>query len=220
MGQGVIAETLNLSRLKGYETGGTLHVVVNNQVGFTTDPSDSRSSIYSTAIAQMLDVPVFHVNGDDPEACVHVARLAAEFRQTFKSDVVIDLICYRRYGHNEGDDPSFTQPHMYELIRKQQTVRTVYAKALADKNRISAEESESIKQACLKDFDDIHFVAPSDSGLTVGGYTRLGAPLRHLTNRLLREPSERRLLIVIGDGLMSDEGYEGRYAWADVAHAV
>ncbi|WP_224367677.1 2-oxoglutarate dehydrogenase E1 component [Hyalangium versicolor] len=154
MGQGVVAETLNLSRLKGYETGGTLHVVINNQVGFTTDPSDSRSSIYSTAIAQMLDVPVFHVNGDDPEACVHVARLAAEFRQTFKSDVVIDLICYRRYGHNEGDDPSFTQPHMYELIRKQPTVRTLYAQKLAEQRTISADESEAIKQACLKEFDD------------------------------------------------------------------
>jgi 2-oxoglutarate dehydrogenase E1 component len=154
MGQGVISETLNLARLDGYETGGTVHIVINNQVGFTTDPHDSRSSIYATAIAQMLDVPVFHVNGDDPEACVHVARLAAEFRQTFKSDVVIDLICYRRYGHNEGDDPSFTQPHMYELIRKQHTVRTLYAKALADKGRISADESEAIKQACLKEFDD------------------------------------------------------------------
>ncbi|MBN1209382.1 MAG: 2-oxoglutarate dehydrogenase E1 component [Myxococcaceae bacterium] len=154
MGQGVVAETLNLSRLKGYETGGTLHVVINNQVGFTTDPHDSRSSIYATAMAQMLDVPVFHVNGDDAEACVHVARLAAEFRQIFKSDVVIDLICYRRYGHNEGDDPSFTQPNMYELIRKQPTVRQLYAKALAERGRISAEESEAIKQACLKEFDE------------------------------------------------------------------
>ncbi|MFL5348880.1 MAG: 2-oxoglutarate dehydrogenase E1 component [Hyalangium sp.] len=154
MGQGVVAETLNLSRLKGYETGGTLHLVINNQVGFTTDPNDSRSSIYATAIAQMLDVPVFHVNGDDPEACVHVARLAAEFRQTFKSDVVIDLICYRRYGHNEGDDPSFTQPAMYELIRKQPTVRTLYAQKLAEQGTISADESEAVKQRCLKEFDE------------------------------------------------------------------
>ncbi|MDY7232054.1 2-oxoglutarate dehydrogenase E1 component [Hyalangium rubrum] len=154
IGQGVVAETLNLSRLKGYETGGTIHLVINNQVGFTTDPHDSRSSIYATAIAQMLDVPVFHVNGDDPEACVHVARMAAEYRQTFKSDVVVDLMCYRRYGHNEGDDPSFTQPFMYDLIRKQPTVRTIYAKDLAEKGHISAEQSEAIKQACLKEFDD------------------------------------------------------------------
>ncbi|MCP3102911.1 2-oxoglutarate dehydrogenase E1 component [Myxococcus sp. K15C18031901] len=153
MGQGVVAETLNLSGLKGYTTGGTVHVVINNQVGFTTDPHDSRSSIYATAIAQMLDIPVFHVNGDDPEACVHVARLVAEYRQTFHSDVVIDLICYRRYGHNEGDDPSFTQPEMYDIIRKHPTVRTLYAKTLAEQNRISADESEAIKQRCLQEFD-------------------------------------------------------------------
>ncbi|MCP3164745.1 2-oxoglutarate dehydrogenase E1 component [Myxococcus qinghaiensis] len=153
MGQGVVAETLNLSGLKGYATGGTIHVVINNQVGFTTDPHDSRSSIYATAIAQMLDIPIFHVNGDDPEACVHVARLAAEYRQTFHSDVVIDLICYRRYGHNEGDDPSFTQPAMYDLIRKHPTVRTLYAKTLAEQGRISAEDSEAIKQRCLQEFD-------------------------------------------------------------------
>ncbi|HZI10186.1 MAG TPA: 2-oxoglutarate dehydrogenase E1 component, partial [Myxococcus sp.] len=153
MGQGVVAETLNLSGLVGYTTGGTVHVVINNQVGFTTDPHDSRSSIYATAIAQMLDIPVFHVNGDDPEACVHVARLAAEYRQTFKSDVVIDLICYRRYGHNEGDEPSFTQPQMYEVIRKHPTVRTLYAAALAEGGSIPADESEAIKQRCLSEFD-------------------------------------------------------------------
>ncbi|WP_309895843.1 2-oxoglutarate dehydrogenase E1 component [Archangium sp.] len=153
IGQGVVAETLNLAGLKGYETGGTLHVVINNQVGFTTDPSDSRSSIYSTALAQMLDIPIFHVNGDDPEACVHVARLATEYRQTFKSDVVIDLVCYRRFGHNEGDDPSFTQPAMYDIIRKHPSVRTLYAQQLADKARIPADESEAIKQRCMQDFD-------------------------------------------------------------------
>ncbi|HEX8433598.1 2-oxoglutarate dehydrogenase E1 component [Archangium sp.] len=153
IGQGVVAETLNLSRLKGYETGGTMHLVINNQVGFTTDPEESRSSIYSTALAQMLDVPIFHVNGDDPEACVHVARLVAEYRQTFKSDVVVDLVCYRRYGHNEGDDPSFTQPSMYDIIRKHPTVRTLYAQQLADKGRIPADESEALKQRCLQEFD-------------------------------------------------------------------
>jgi 2-oxoglutarate dehydrogenase E1 component len=153
MGQGVVAETLNLSGLKGYTTGGTVHIVINNQVGFTTDPHDSRSSIYATAIAQMLDIPVFHVNGDDPEACVHVARLAAEYRQTFKSDVVIDLICYRRYGHNEGDEPSFTQPAMYDIIRKHPTVRTLYAARLAEQGRIPADESEAIKQRCQQEFD-------------------------------------------------------------------
>ncbi|MET0405225.1 MAG: 2-oxoglutarate dehydrogenase E1 component [Cystobacter sp.] len=153
IGQGVVAETLNLSRLPGYETGGTIHLVINNQVGFTTDPEDSRSSIYSTALAQMLDVPVFHVNGDDPEASVHVGRLAAEYRQTFKSDVVIDLVCYRRYGHNEGDEPSFTQPAMYDIIRKHATVRTRYAQQLAAQGRVSAEESETLKQRCMQEFD-------------------------------------------------------------------
>ncbi len=153
IGQGVVPETLNLSGLKGYTTGGTVHIVINNQVGFTTDPHDSRSSIYSTAIAQMLDIPIFHVNGDDPEACVHVAKLVAEYRQTFKTDVVIDLVCYRRYGHNEGDEPSFTQPAMYDIIRKHPTVRTLYAAKLAAQGKISAEESEAIKQRCLQEFD-------------------------------------------------------------------
>ena len=153
IGQGVVAETLNLSRLGGYETGGTVHLVINNQVGFTTDPMDSRSSIYSTALAQMLDVPVFHVNGDDPEACVHVGRLVAEYRQRFKSDVVIDLICYRRFGHNEGDDPSFTQPIMYDVIHKHHPVRALYAKQLADKGRIPAEQSDALKQHCMQEFD-------------------------------------------------------------------
>ncbi|WIG92791.1 2-oxoglutarate dehydrogenase E1 component [Myxococcus sp. SDU36] len=153
IGQGVVPETLNLSGLKGYTTGGTVHVVINNQVGFTTDPHDSRSSLYATAIAQMLDIPIFHVNGDDPEACVHIAKLVAEYRQTFKTDVVIDLVCYRRYGHNEGDEPAFTQPAMYDIIRKHPTVRTRYAAKLAEQGKIPAEESEAIKQKCQQDFD-------------------------------------------------------------------
>ena len=126
-GQGVVAETLNLSRLRGYDTGGTVHIVINNQLGYTTDPEDGAARIYCTAVAQMLDIPIFHVNGDDPEACVHVMRLATEYRQRFQSDVVVDLVCFRRYGHNEGDEPSYTQPLMYELIRSHPTVPTLYA---------------------------------------------------------------------------------------------
>ncbi|MGH8868913.1 MAG: multifunctional oxoglutarate decarboxylase/oxoglutarate dehydrogenase thiamine pyrophosphate-binding subunit/dihydrolipoyllysine-residue succinyltransferase subunit [Actinomycetes bacterium] len=149
-GQGVVAETLNLSELRGYRTGGTLHVVVNNQVGFTTSPAESRSSIYATDVARMIQAPIFHVNGDDPEACVRVARLAFEFRQTFKKDVVIDLVCYRRRGHNEGDDPSMTQPLMYDLIDQKRSVRKLYTEALVGRGDITVEEAEQ----ALKDYSD------------------------------------------------------------------
>ena len=141
-GQGVVAETLNLSQLRGYRTGGTVHVIVNNQVGFTTSPAASRSSFYCTDVARMIQAPIFHVNGDDPEACVRVARLAFDYRQTFRKDVVIDMVCYRRRGHNEGDDPSMTQPLMYALIEAKRSVRKLYTESLIGRGDISVEEAE------------------------------------------------------------------------------
>jgi len=147
-GQGVVAETLNLALLRGYRTGGTVHIVVNNQVGFTTAPEHSRSSQYCTDVAKMIAAPVFHVNGDDPEACVWVAKLAVEYRQRWHNDVVIDMICYRRRGHNEGDDPSMTQPAMYDIIDGKRSVRKTYTEALIGRGDISMEEAEH----ALRDF--------------------------------------------------------------------
>ncbi|QKE84070.1 multifunctional oxoglutarate decarboxylase/oxoglutarate dehydrogenase thiamine pyrophosphate-binding subunit/dihydrolipoyllysine-residue succinyltransferase subunit [Arthrobacter sp. NEB 688] len=147
-GQGVVAETLNLSQLRGYRTGGTVHVVINNQVGFTTSPSSSRSSTYSTDVARMIQAPIFHVNGDDPEACVRVAELAYEFRKEFHKDVVVDMVCYRRRGHNEGDDPSMTQPLMYNLIEAKRSVRKLYTEALIGRGDITVEDAE----AALRDY--------------------------------------------------------------------
>ncbi|MDT0200976.1 multifunctional oxoglutarate decarboxylase/oxoglutarate dehydrogenase thiamine pyrophosphate-binding subunit/dihydrolipoyllysine-residue succinyltransferase subunit [Nocardioides sp. AE5] len=143
-GQGVVAETLNLSQLRGYRTGGTIHLVVNNQVGFTTSPGSSRSSLYATDVARMVQAPIFHVNGDDPEACIRVARLAFEYRQAFSKDVVIDLVCYRRRGHNEGDDPSYTQPLMYDLIEQKRSVRKLYTESLIGRGDITIEEAEQV----------------------------------------------------------------------------
>ena len=146
-GQGLVAETLLLSDLSGYRTGGTIHVIVNNQIGFTTSPNKSRSSPYSSDVAKMIQAPIFHVNGDDPEAVVWVARLAAEYRQTFHKDVVIDMFCYRRHGHNEMDEPSFTQPVMYAAIAKQPTTRSLYAQSLEAQSVIAAGEAQALLEA-------------------------------------------------------------------------
>jgi 2-oxoglutarate dehydrogenase E1 component len=148
-GQGVVVETLNLSQLRGYRTGGTVHVVVNNQVGFTTSPDASRSSFYATDVAKAIQAPVLHVNGDDPEAVVRVARLAFAYRQQFHADVVIDLVCYRRHGHNEADDPSFTQPQMYETIDSRRSLRKLYTERLVRRGDISIEQAEEY----LADFE-------------------------------------------------------------------
>jgi multifunctional 2-oxoglutarate metabolism enzyme len=147
-GQGVVAETLNLSQLDGYKTGGTVHIVVNNQIGFTTLPMHARSSLYATDIARMIQAPIFHVNGDDPEAAIRVARLALDFRQVFKKDVVIDMVCYRMHGHNEGDEPSYTQPLMYEAIKGHRSVRKKYTELLLRRGDMDPEAAEQM----LEDF--------------------------------------------------------------------
>ncbi|MDP1577801.1 MAG: thiamine pyrophosphate-dependent enzyme, partial [Cypionkella sp.] len=146
-GQGVIAECFGLSGLKGHRTGGTIHIIVNNQIGFTTAPAYSRSSPYPTDIALMVEAPIFHVNGDDPEAVVHAAKVATEFRQTFHKDVVLDIFCYRRFGHNEGDEPMFTNPAMYTTIRKQKTTLQLYTDRVFAVGLIPEGEIEDMKAA-------------------------------------------------------------------------
>jgi 2-oxoglutarate dehydrogenase E1 component len=169
-GQGVVAETLNLSQLRGYRTGGTIHVIVNNQVGFTTSPSSSRSSTYCTDVARMVQAPILHVNGDDPEACIRVADLAYEYRKTFNKDVVIDLVCYRRRGHNEGDDPSFTQPLMYDTINAKKSVRKLYTEALVGRGDITIEEAEAAladyQSQLERNFADVKEATSSDADYT------------------------------------------------------
>jgi multifunctional 2-oxoglutarate metabolism enzyme len=149
-GQGIVVETMQMSQLRGYRVGGTIHIVINNQVGFTTPPGEGRTSVYSTDVAKTIQAPIFHVNGDDPEAVVRVAELAFAYRQEFKRDVVIDLVCYRRRGHNEGDDPSMTQPLMYNLIEAKRSVRKLYTEALVGRGDITEEEYE----AAHRDFQD------------------------------------------------------------------
>jgi 2-oxoglutarate dehydrogenase E1 component len=141
-GQGVVAETFNLSALPGYRTGGTIHIVVNNGIGFTTSPTSARSSVYATDVARMVQAPIFHVNGEDPEACIHVTELALEYRKKYKKDVVIDLICYRRHGHNEGDEPSYTQPKMYAQIKDKRSIRKVYTESLVNRGDLTLNEAE------------------------------------------------------------------------------
>lgn len=143
-GQGVVAEILNLSRLEGYTTGGTIHIIVNNQIGFTTSARSARSSCFPTDVAKGLPIPIFHVNGDDPEALVYVADLALQFRQTFGTDCIMDVFCYRRHGHNEADEPSFTQPRMYKIIRDHPSVAKIYGEQIAGVGVVSSEEQESI----------------------------------------------------------------------------
>src|SRR4029453_5617917 len=156
-GQGVVMETLNLAQTRGYGTGVTVHIVINNQIGFTTsDPRDTRSTLYCTDVVKMIDAPVFHVNGDDPEAVVFLTRLAMDYPQEFNQDVVIDIVCFRRLGHNEQDTPAVTQPLMYKKIAQHPGTRALYAEKLVQQGVITAEQGDEFVKAYRKAMDDGH----------------------------------------------------------------
>ena len=174
-GQGLVPETLDLSELKGYRIGGTIHFVVNNQIGFTTNPVNSRSGPYCSDVAKIIQAPIFHVNGDDPEAVVHVARIAIEFRQTFRKDVVIDMFCYRRFGHNEGDEPAFTQPLMYRAIAKHPTTRNVYADRLVAQGVMTQADADAMvterEQGLEGDFEASKSYRPNKADWLEGAWS-------------------------------------------------
>ncbi len=176
-GQGLVAESLDLSELRGYRTGGTIHVIVNNQIGFTTSPAHARSSPYPSDVAKGNQAPIFHVNGDDAEAVVHVARIATEFRQRFKKDVVVDIFCYRRHGHNEADEPAFTQPLMYRAIASHPTTREIYAARLAAEGLVSADEAEKMRTDFLArlehDFEAAKSYRPNKADWLEGAWSGL-----------------------------------------------
>jgi len=153
-GQGVVTETLNMSQLSGYKTGGTVHVVINNQIGYTTLPEHARSTRYATDVAKMLMIPIFHVHGEDPESAVHAIRMALDYRETFNKDVVVDVVCFRRYGHNEGDEPYFTQPQMYDRIRKRPPLNVVYSQKLLEKGVIRKEDTETLEQNINRNLEE------------------------------------------------------------------
>jgi len=160
-GQGVVAETLNLSQLEGYTTGGSLHLIINNQIGFTTSPNDARSTLYASDVAKMVQAPILHVNGDDPEACLRAAKIALEYRMAFNSDVVIDMLCYRKHGHNEGDDPGYTQPVMYNKIRNHLSVRELYAAQLVREGVLTEQDVHELMDDFKRELDIAHEKAKS-----------------------------------------------------------
>lgn len=176
-GQGLVAETLDLSELKGYRIGGTIHVIVNNQIGFTTNPVNARSGPYCSEAAKIIQAPIFHVNGDDPESVVHVARIATEFRQQFNKDVIIDMFCYRRHGHNEGDEPAFTQPLMYKKIRSHDSTREIYAQRLAAEGVIAENEGktmvEEMHARLERDFETANSYKPNKADWLEGRWSNI-----------------------------------------------
>jgi 2-oxoglutarate dehydrogenase E1 component len=175
-GEGIVQECLNMSKLRGYDHGGTLHLIVNNQVGFTTDPHDDRSTEYASDVALMLQVPIFHVNGEDPEAVAQVVELAMDFRQQFRRDVVIDMYCYRRYGHNETDEPRFTQPMMYKLIDAERSVRDSYVERLLRMGSITREQADAMATQSREHFDR-EYQAARREGVEDGEYCSISRPL-------------------------------------------
>ncbi len=208
-GEGVVQETLNMSRLAGYETGGTLHIVVNNQLGFTTLPEESRSSPYATDVAKMLQIPIFHVNGEHPEAVAQAIQLAAEFREHFKSDVVIDMYCYRRYGHNEGDEPAFTQPLLYKTIRKRKSVREGYLDNLlsGESCEITREQADQIAVERRQRLEDELGAARAKTEQTLRSHDRAGhlATLSRRSGRRLSRRDHRRAQAAAGGADQGDD---------------
>ena len=197
-GQGVVTETLNMSQLTGYKTGGTIHLVINNQIGYTTLPEHARSTRYATDVAKMLMVPIFHVHGEDPEAVVHVVRLAVDYRKTFNKDVVIDLICFRKYGHNEGDEPYFTQPQMYERIRSRPSLNTVYSQKLLEQGLTRQADVDVLEQNINQELEDA--LETVRSSACVFPQTRFHENWKNFNGRYTHDPLETG---VSGDKLVA-----------------
>ncbi|MHB8707376.1 MAG: 2-oxoglutarate dehydrogenase E1 component [Desulfuromonadales bacterium] len=204
-GQGIVTEVFNLSQLDGYQSGGTVHVVLNNQIGFTTDPAHARSTPYATDVAKMLAVPIFHVNGEDQEAVVHAARLALDYRQSFARDVVVELLCYRRHGHNEGDEPAFTQPLMYEKIRRRQPAHKLYAAAL---------EREGIPQQNLE-LAAVDYAEKLEAALTIPADTRQGLGFDAKWRRIQRDTSPADPETAVAEERLRELGERLAHAPAD-----
>ena len=230
-GQGIVAETLNLQALEGYSTGGTIHIIANNQLGFTTDPNDSRSTRHASDLAKGFDLPIIHVNADDVEACIAAVRLAVAFRNEFGRDVLIDLVGYRRFGHNETDEPAYTQPQMYEAIKAHPPVREVYAKQLEEQNVVSAADAESMAAECYEKVASAHtelkdtMAGPPDTGrheidTTMSREPKTTLPedtLRSLNEQLLRVPdgfAVHRKLKPFLDRRRAAAAEDGRVDWA------